>query len=141
MNRVLGSLLLAAAAASSPQSSPAPIHVDGPGVEKGILDATKALLYGDSQSAREALDRVEANCRRVAYDETPAWPRAMVDQDVGLHAALTRAREYASRSMWEDAANSLVWVERSCRTCHELRPTSASPSGSESPTPPNGSRP
>jgi hypothetical protein len=141
MNRVIGSVLLAAAAVAAPQPSPAPVHSDGPAVEKGMLDATKALLYGDFRAAREALDRVEASCRRVGYDETPAWPRPMVDQDVGMHGALNRAREYASRGMWEEAASSMIWVERSCRDCHAMRSTNSSPSDSGSPNPPTGSTP
>jgi hypothetical protein len=141
MSRLL-SVLLAAAGAAAPQPAGLePIHRDSAAVEKGMLDATKAVLYGDSAAARAALDRVEAGCRRVGYDEVPPWPREMVDQDVGMHAALTRAREYASRSMWEDVANSLVWVGRSCRNCHTLRATTASPSDSGSPTPKSGSTP
>jgi hypothetical protein len=117
------------------------VHLDGPAVERGMLDATKALMYGDFKGARAALDRVEESCRRVGYDDVPAWPRPMVDQDVGMHAALSRAREFASRGMWEEAANSLIWVERSCRDCHAMRSTSASPSDSGNPTPPTGSTP
>ena len=136
------SVLLAAAAAVAPQPSvPEPVHRDPAAVEKGMLDATKAVMYGDAAAAREALDRVEAACRRVGYDEVPPWPREMVDQDVGMHAALTRAREYASRSMWDDTANSLVWVGRSCRNCHALRATTANPADSGSPTPKSGSTP
>lgn len=141
MIRTVGSVLLAVAAVTAPEPAPAPVHTDAPAVEKGILDATKAFLYGDAKTAREALDRVEANCRHVGYDETPAWPRAMVDEDVALHAALSRAREYTSRLMWREAADSVVWVERSCRNCHTLRVTSASPADTGSPNPPNGSKP
>ena len=141
MSRLL-SLVLAAAAAVAPQpAGPEPVHRDPAAVEKGMLDATKAVLYGDAAAARDALDRVEAGCRRVGYDEVPPWPREMVDQDVGMHAALTRAREYASRTMWDDVANSLVWVGRSCRNCHALRATTANPAGSGSPTPKSGSTP
>jgi hypothetical protein len=141
MPRTTASLLLAVAAAAAPQSAPAPVHLDAPAVEKGMLDATKGLMYGDFKGARAALDTVEANCRRLGYDDTPAWPRPMVDQDVGMHGALSRAREYTSREMWEEATNSLIWVQRSCRDCHALRTTTASPSGSGSPIPPTGSTP
>lgn len=141
MPRTFAAVLVAVAAAAAPPPSPAPVHLDASAVEKGVLDATKGLMYGDFKAARAALDSVEANCRRLAYDDAPAWPRAMVDQDVGMHGALSRAREYSSRGMWEEAANSMIWVQRSCRDCHALRVTSASPSDSGSPTPPTGSTP
>jgi hypothetical protein len=141
MPRTFAGVLLAVAAAAAPQPSPAPVHADAPAVEKGVLDATKALMYGDFKGARAALDSVEASCRHLAYDDTPAWPRAMVDQDVGMHGALSRAREYSSRGMWEEATSSMIWVQRSCRDCHALRATSASPSDSGNPTPPTASTP
>jgi len=141
MPRNLAGILLAVAAAATPQSQPAPVHVDAPAVEKGMLDATKALMYGDFKAARAALDTVETNCRHLGYDDTPTWPRPMVDQDVGMHGALSRAREYSSRGMWEEAANAMIWIQRSCRDCHALRPTTANPSDSGSPSPPTGSTP
>lgn len=141
MSRAFGSLLIAAAAAVVTQPSPAPVHTDPAAVERGMLDATKGLMFGDFASAREALDRVESGCRRIGYDDTPAWPRAMVDQDVAMHAALSRAREFTARHVWEDASNSMIWVERCCRDCHALRATSANPSDSESPIPKTSPKP
>src|SRR5262245_9814529 len=97
MGRFSGSILLVAAAAAAPSPSPAPVHVDAAGIERGVLDATKGLMFGDYAAARAGLDKVEAGCRRVGYDDTPAWPRAMVDADVAMHMALNRAREFAAR--------------------------------------------
>lgn len=141
MSRFLASALVAAAAVAAPPAAPDPVHFDGPAMEKGILDATKASLYGDAKGTREALDRVEKGCRRVGYDDLRPWPRKMVDEDVALHAALDRAREYASRGMWTEAVDSMVWVERTCRNCHALRATTASPADSGNPSPPTGSTP
>jgi len=106
-----------------------------------MLETTKGLMFGDFKAARAGLDRVEKGCRRIGYDDLPAWPSEMVEQDVGMHVALTRAREFTSRERWEDAANSLVWIERCCKDCHALRVKNANPSGSGSPTPPTGSKP
>ena len=134
MGRFFGSILLGAAAAAAPSPSPAPVHSDASGIERAVLDATKGLMFGDYPAARAALDKVETGCRRLGYDETPSWPREMVDQDVAMHMALSRAREFTSRQNWEDAANSMIWIERCCRNCHELRSKSANPEGTESPT-------
>lgn len=119
---------LAAYAGGSPSPSPAPaaarpapVHVNAADLEKAMLDADKAFLYGDGADARKALDRAEKDCRRLSFDEVPPWPRAMVDQDGGMHLALDRAREYASRGRIEDAIGSMVWVMRCCRNCHALR--------------------
>lgn len=145
MMRLLVSALVAAAALAAPPDAPPaapdPVHFDGPAMEKGILDATRASLYGDAKGTREALDRVEKGCRRVGYDDLPPWPRKMVDEDVALHAALDRAREYASRGLWTEAVDSMVWVQRTCRNCHALRATIANPSGTGNPSPPTGSTP
>jgi hypothetical protein len=105
-----------------------------------MLDATRGLMFGDFKAARAALDRVEDSCRRINYDDPP-WPQAMIDQDVGMHQALSRAREFAARERWEDATASMIWIQRCCRDCHALRPKSASPSDTGSPNPPTASTP
>ena len=134
MGRFFGSILLVAAAAAAPSPAPAPVHADAAGIERAVLDATKGLMFGDFPAARSALDKVETGCRHLGYDETPAWPREMVDQDVAMHMALSRAREFAARKNWEDAANSMIWIERCCKDCHALRATSANPADTGSPT-------
>lgn len=120
--------VLAAHAGRSPAPSPAPsatrpapIHVDAADLERAMLDADKAFLYGDGAAARKALDRAEKDCRRLSPDDVPAWPRAMIDQDGGMHMALDRAREYAARGRIEDAIGAMVWAMRACRNCHALR--------------------
>jgi hypothetical protein len=124
MPTTLASLLLAAAAAAAPTPTPAtaalpsPVHIDGPALENAIVEATRAFLRNDTKTARAALDRAEEACRRVAYDEKPAWPRAMVNDDLALHMALERARELTSRGDIEKAFESLIWVGRTCRECH-----------------------
>lgn len=141
MSRVMARCLLAAVAAASPAPAPAPIHTDAAAIERGMLDATKALMRGELKSARAALDTVEHSCRQIEYGEKPPWSKDVVEQDMTLHRALSRARESAARDLWEDTASSMIWVERSCRDCHALRTTSASPSGTGSPNPPSGSTP
>jgi predicted phage gp36 major capsid-like protein len=117
-------LLAAAAKAPTPSPSPAPaafpapIHVDGKALEDGIVDATRAFLQNDLPAARAALDRADAGCRRAEYDEKPAWPRAVVNDDMALHNALDKARELTSAGQTEKAVETLVWVGRTCRECH-----------------------
>ena len=117
-------LLLAAAAPAAPAASPAPValptpmHIDGKALEDGIVDATRAFLQNDLPAARAALDRADAACRRAEYDEKPAWPRAVVNDDMALHIALDKARELTSAGQTEKAVETLVWVGRTCRECH-----------------------
>jgi predicted phage gp36 major capsid-like protein len=113
-------LLLAAAPAASPPPAelPAPVHVDGQALEDGIVEATRAFLRNDTKAARAALDRAEDACRHAAYDEKPAWPRAVVNDDMALHMALDKARELTSAGQVEKAVETLVWVGRTCRECH-----------------------
>ena len=116
----LMALLCAAAAAATPAPSPlpAPVHVDAVALEDAVVEATRAFLRSDAVAARAALDKAEESCRRVAYDEKPAWTRTIVNDDVALHMALEKAREMASRGEIEKAVETLVWVGRTCRECH-----------------------
>ncbi|HJQ97527.1 MAG TPA: hypothetical protein VJ826_04380 [Candidatus Polarisedimenticolaceae bacterium] len=113
-------LLLAAAPVASPAPAPlpSPVHMDGQALENGVVEATRAFLRNDPKAARAALDRAEEACRRLAYDDTPAWPRAVVNDDMALHMALDKARELTSLGQIEKAVETLVWVGRTCRECH-----------------------
>src|SRR5262245_5487120 len=111
-------LATAPAASPAPRELPAPVHIDGKALEDGIVEATRAFLRNDLKAARAALDRADAACRRAEYDEKPAWPRAVVNDDMALHMALDRARELTSASQTEKAVETLVWVGRTCRECH-----------------------
>ncbi|HZN53873.1 MAG TPA: hypothetical protein VFB67_01005 [Candidatus Polarisedimenticolaceae bacterium] len=141
MPRLAAGALALAAVAAAPSPARLPVHRDAPAMEEAVLDATRAFLHADTTAARGALDRIEKSCRRLSRDEAAAWTQEVVNEDIAMHAALDRARELTSRGEIDDAVASLVWVERTCRTCHALRPTTTSPAGSESPSRPNGSIP
>ena len=112
-----------AAAAPAPEPPP-PVHVDAKDLEQAVLDATRAFVHGDAPGMRAAFDRVEKDCRRLGPDDEPARAHKMVDLDASLHAGLDRARESASRGDLDAAFESMRWVMRGCRACHELRDTS-----------------
>ena len=113
-------LLCAAAAAATPPPSPlpAPVHVDGAALEDAVVEATRAFLRNDAAAARAALDKAQDSCRRLDYDEKPAWTRTIVNDDLALHMALEKAQELSSRGDIEKAVETLVWVGRTCRECH-----------------------
>ena len=131
-------IVTVAAAAPPPRT---PVHQDAPAVEQAVLDATRAFLHDDAPAARAALDKLAASCRRMSPDEVPAWTDAVVNEDVAMHAALDRAREFAARGNVDDAVSSLVWVERTCRNCHALRATTTSPADNGNPSRPSGLKP
>ena len=131
--------LVTVAAAATPARIP--VHQDGPAVERAVLDATRAFLHDDPSGARTALDKLSESCRRMTRDEIPAWTEAVVNEDIAMHAALDRAREFAARGNIDDAVSSLVWVERTCRNCHALRATTTSPADIGNPSRPTGLRP
>ena len=117
---LLTALLAAAAAVASPPPSPLPepVHVNGGALEDAVVEATRAFLRADAAGARAALDKAEDACRRLAYDDKPAWTRTIVNDDLALHMALEKAREMASRGEIDRAVETLVWVGRTCRECH-----------------------
>ena len=117
---LLTALLAAADAVASPPPSPLPppVHVNGSALEDAVVEATRAFLRADAAGARAALDKAEEACRRLAYDDKPAWTRTIVNDDIALHMALEKAREMASRGEIDRAVETLVWVGRTCRECH-----------------------
>jgi len=137
---VAGTLaLVTVVAAASPAR--VPVHQDAPAVEQAVLDATRAFLHDDPSAARTALDKLSESCRRMSRDEIPGWAEPVVNEDIAMHAALDRAREFAARGNIDDAVSSLVWVERTCRNCHALRATTTSPADIGNPSRPSGLKP
>lgn len=108
------------AAPSRPTATPSP-HVDPKGLEQSVLDATLAFLRDDAASARAALDRVEAGCRRLGDGEdAPEIVPDLVTYDRAFHVALTVSRELAGRGDLTKSFDQFVWVQRGCRTCHGI---------------------
>ncbi len=96
-----------------------PVHTDPAALEQAVLDATRALLREDTRSAREALDRVEAGCRRLTQDDAPAIPSDIISYDRALHVTIDTAREYAMRGKLDKTFEQFYWIQRSCFTCHD----------------------
>jgi hypothetical protein len=111
-------LTAAGAAGDTPRREP--IHGDPVALERATLDATTALLRNDARATREALDRIEAHCRRLMPEEDLTYTKDIVIVDQGMHKPLTLAREEATRGDLDEALNMFVWVLRSCRSCHRL---------------------
>ena len=113
----------ASLSAAAPEPAPVvpPVHADAKDLEQAVVDATRAFLHGDAPGMRAAFDRAEKDCRRLGPDDEPARPHKMIDLDSSLHAGLDRAREYSSRGDLDSSFESMRWIMRGCRACHELR--------------------
>lgn len=103
-----------------------PVHADAAALERAVLDTTAAFLHEDLPAARAALDRVEAACRRLGPDDTPAYASELVVYDQAFHVTIDRAREFAGRGIADKAFDQFVWMQRGCRACHDLARKSGS---------------
>ena len=123
MQRVLLLVALLAAVAEEPQAPaarpPSP-HPDGKAAEQAVLDATLAFLREDLKTARSALDRIEAACRRLREDDHQAYGSEVVGYDRAFHAALDVSREMASAGNLQRSWEQFMWVTKGCRGCHEI---------------------
>jgi hypothetical protein len=147
-----------------PADRPAPIHADGAALERAVADAATAFLRSDQRVTREALDRIEAGCRRLGRDDAQGRFKDVVVYDEAFHKTLDLAREFSASGEIDKSFDQFVWVQKTCRTCHALarkakpagepaRPpapgpsdppagfSSSSPGGSGSPSRPSGSKP
>jgi hypothetical protein len=96
------------------------MHADPPALERAVVDATLAFIRADAAAAREALDRVEAGCRRLGRDDVPRVTEDVVVWDQAFHKTVDLAREHAAAARIEKAFDQFVWVQKACRTCHTL---------------------
>lgn len=129
----------AVSAEGAPDAPPsrAPVHADSAALEMAILDATRAFLREDLVAARAALDRVESSCRRLDRERDGAISIDVVLFDQAFHKTLDVAREYSGRGLGERAFDQLRWIQKSCRTCHEIARKEGIP-GVPVPTTPSG---
>ncbi len=142
---IAAAVLLAGAGqggAGSPAIEPAAepplrMHADATALERAVVDATLAFIRSDATAAREALDRVEAGCRRLGRDDIPRVTEDVVVWDQAFHKTVDLAREHAAAERIEKAFDQFVWVQKACRTCHTLarkespgKPATPPPAGS-----------
>jgi hypothetical protein len=114
--------------AASPAAPPTP-HEDGKATEQAVLDATRAFLREDLAAAREALDRIEAGCRRLGPDDVQAYGSEVVAYDKAVHAALSASRELARAADLQRSWEQFMWVTKGCRVCHGMVRTAAATAG------------
>ncbi len=96
------------------------VHRDGSALEEAVVEANREFLREHSLLARAALDRAAEACRVVSSDEGGPYPSELVNFDRAFHLTLDKAREYATAGRIDDAFNQLVWVQRSCLSCHRM---------------------
>jgi hypothetical protein len=102
------------------QERPAPLHSDVAALERAVVDTTLAFVREDCKAAREALLRLDAGCRRLSLDESPAPPQDVRLYDQAFHKTIDLAREFLMGEQLERAFDQFVWAQRACRTCHDM---------------------
>jgi hypothetical protein len=116
----LAGLFALAAIAGTPEPARPPFHQQPQAVLEAWLAANRASLREDAPAAREALDRLERACRRLAPEEVDSHGSELVAVDKAYHATLSRAREFAGAGELTQAFDEIVWISRTCRSCHEI---------------------
>lgn len=101
------------------EPSPTRIHEGGTAFEQRMLDAIRACLREDSSATVDALDRLDAACRKLA-PESPGATHGILVYDQALHLALAKSRELADRGEMAKAFDEMVWVTRQCFKCHQV---------------------
>lgn len=96
------------------------MHADVAALERAVVDATLAFIRSDLRAAREALDRADAGCRRLRSEEDPSYPSDLVTYDQAFHTTIDMAREFSTRGALDRAFDQFVWMQKACRTCHEI---------------------
>jgi hypothetical protein len=123
---VLATIAVACAAgwfvASEPdESAAAPkVHRDGKALGRATVEAAGALLRDDATTAKSALERMEAACRRLAPEEDETFGPGSRTLDQALHMVLGKARENVGAGEMDEAFAEFWWVQKTCRDCHAL---------------------
>lgn len=95
------------------------IHASGNEFERKMLDAILACLREDSAGTVDALDQLDAACRRLS-PSTPGVSHGILVYDQALHISLAKSRELADRGELAKAFDEMVWVSRQCFKCHQV---------------------
>jgi hypothetical protein len=116
----LAALVSLGALAETPAPPRPAFHSEPQAILEALLEANRAALREDAASVRAALDRLERGCRRLAPEEADSQGADVLALDKAYHAALTRAREFAGAGELTTAFDEMVWVARTCRSCHDF---------------------
>jgi hypothetical protein len=96
------------------------VHRDGKALGRATLEAVGALLRDDAATAKQALERVEAACRRLAPEEDATFGPGSRTLDQALHMVLGKTREHVGTGELDRAFDEFWWAQRTCRECHAL---------------------
>lgn len=110
----------AAVALGAIGEAPRTVHRDAKGLERATLDVSRAILLEDAPAARKALDELVEHSPALGPDAAGLFGADIYNTDRAFHTTLNNAREYAGRGNLEELFNEFVWIQRSCRRCHEL---------------------
>ena len=126
--------------AAPPAASGAPgatrVHQPGEQMERALTDTVLACLRDDAAAAFAGMERLEAACRRLSYEDVPPPSRGVLTYDQALHTALDRSKELLRTKHVTEAFDQFVWVMRACRQCHEMaRRDATTPAPAPAPAP------
>jgi hypothetical protein len=97
-----------------------PYHADGKKAGQAAIQAAGALLRDDRAVAREALGQLRTAYGQLAPEEIERFGSRWRILDQALHRVLANTREYVGAKEMEQAFDEFVWVQRTCRHCHDL---------------------
>lgn len=95
------------------------VHGSGRELERAILDAALAFLREDPAGAKRALDGVAASFPGLRVEDEERFGQAVVDYDEAFRVTVNRAREMAGAGALDASFDQFVWIQRTCRICHE----------------------
>lgn len=109
-----------AASAGDDRTETPKVHADGKAMGRAAVRASAALLRDDPAAAKQALEELEAACRRLGPEEDETFGPGARTLDQALHKVLGNTREYVGAGELDRAFDEFVWVQRTCRQCHAL---------------------
>jgi hypothetical protein len=116
----LAGLVALGALGPTEPGGPVRFHDDPQAVLTAMLDVHRAFYRDDAAATREALDRLERSCRRLAPEDDARQGSDVVAFDRAYHVTLSRAREFSGAGDLARAFDEIVWVSRTCRSCHDF---------------------
>jgi len=97
-----------------------PVHDSAKAVVEHVLGAARAFLAEDGATMRTELDALDAASPALDRERDEAYGHELLSFDQAFHITIDRARESATAGRLEDAFNQLVWVQRTCVSCHRM---------------------
>jgi len=101
------------------EEAPKRVHPKPELLRPAMREVATALMRDDPVAALAAVEQLQEANPRLFIEDNELFGETAKNLSQALHKVLEGTKAYLHRENYDEAFNEYVWVQRTCRACHE----------------------